>query len=357
MSCLMIMAGGTGGHVFPALAVAERLAQQGVKVVWLGTEKGIESRVVPEAGYETHWISVQGLRGSGFQRWLFAPVTLLRAIFQAISIIRHVKPDCVLGMGGFASGPGGIAASLLGKPLIVHEQNAVAGLTNKWLSKIAKVVLTGFREVEGLPESAVWVGNPVRDEIVNNDLRANPSTSKRVLVLGGSQGANSLNLKLPNVLSKLSVKQGLEIWHQAGRSKTEAVNELYTALSDSNVKVKVDEFIDDIASAYAWADIIICRSGAMTVTEIMAMGKPAVFVPYPYAAGDHQTLNAQSMVDEGAAILVADADIDGASFKKDLVSLIRDTDRLRKMGENAKTLFRAKATDQAADVCMEWLNA
>ena len=357
MSCLMVMAGGTGGHVFPALAVADRLSQQGVKIVWLGTEKGIESRVVPKAGYETHWISVQGLRGNGLQRWVLAPFTLLRAIYQSLSIIRKVKPACVLGMGGFASGPGGIAASLLGKPLIVHEQNAVAGLTNKWLAKIAKTVLTGFRGTKGLPESAIWVGNPVRAEIAVNDLSVVPSNSKRILVLGGSQGANSLNLKLPEILSKLSMKQSLEIWHQAGRTKLEAVDELYANSSANDLKYKVDEFIDDIAVAYTWADIIICRSGAMTVTEIMAVGKPAVFVPYPYAAGDHQTLNAQSMVDEGAAILINDAEIENASFKKELAVLIRDKDRLIKMGKNAKQLFRAKATEQTAEICMEWLSA
>ena len=357
MSCLMIMAGGTGGHVFPALAVAERLAQQGVKIVWLGTEKGIESRVVPKAGYETHWISVQGLRGNGLQRWLFAPFTLLRAVFQSLAVIRQVKPDCVLGMGGFASGPGGVAASLLGKPLIVHEQNAVVGLTNKWLAKFAKTVLTGFRGTKGLPESAVWVGNPVRAEITANVFSVTPSKSKRVLILGGSQGANSLNTKLPKTLSNLSAKQGLEIWHQAGRLKSEAVDQLYSKIAGANLKVKVEEFIDDIATAYAWADIIICRSGAMTVTEIMAVGKPAVFIPYPYAAGDHQTLNAESMVNEGAAILVADDEIENSPFKKELANLLRDNDRLKKMGQSAKKLFRAKATEQTADICMEWLDA
>lgn len=357
MSCLLIMAGGTGGHVFPALAVADYLAQQNVKIVWLGTEKGIEARVVPEAGYETHWISIQGLRGNGMQRWLQAPFALLIAVFQSVKIIYQVKPNCVLGMGGFASGPGGIAAALLGKPVIVHEQNAVAGLTNRWLAKIAKIVLTGFRDTKGLPESAIWVGNPVRKEIAKNDVSVNSSKARRVLILGGSQGANSLNKKIPEILINLSVKQDLEIWHQAGRSKAEVVNELYSTSSNKGFSVKVDEFISDIAVAYAWCDVIICRSGAMTVTEIMAVGKPAVFVPYPYAAGDHQSLNAQSMVEEDAAILVADAEIESVSFKKELASLLRDTDRLNKMGQSAKTLFRRKATEQTADICLEWLNA
>lgn len=357
MSCLLIMAGGTGGHVFPALAVADQLAQKNVKIVWLGTEKGIEARVVPEAGYETHWISVQGLRGNGWQRWLKAPFTLLRAVYQSFSIIRQVKPNCVLGMGGFASGPGGIAAALLGKPIIVHEQNAAAGLTNKWLAKIAKRVLTGFRDTKGLPKSATWIGNPVRADIVMNDMAVNSSTAKRVLILGGSQGANTLNKKLPEILNELSAKQDLEIWHQAGRSKAEKVNELYSASSNHKLSVTIDEFIDDMAKAYAWSDIIICRSGAMTVTEIMAVGKPAVFVPYPYAAGDHQALNAQSVVDEGAAIMVADAEIESASFKTELENLIADTDRLSKMGQSAKKLFRKKATEKTADICLEWLNA
>ena len=370
MSCLMIMAGGTGGHVFPALAVANHLSQQGVKIVWLGTAKGIEGRLVPAAGYETHWISVQGLRGNGLLRWLLAPFSLLRAVWQALQIMRKVKPDCVLGMGGFASGPGGIAAVLLGKPLVVHEQNAVAGLTNKWLAKVAKSVLSGFRNTIGLPDHAVWVGNPVREDIAASrsmaaagyiDASGKVSKAKRVLILGGSQGAHSLNKAMPNVLSVIDAQQTLSIWHQAGRERAEQVITLYAQAKNPSVQreldVQVTEFIDDMAAAYAWADIIICRAGAMTVTEIMAAGKPAVFVPYPYAAGDHQTLNAQSMVDEEAALMVTDADLSSGEFIEKLKLLLRDTDRLQRMGDNAVRLYRSKATEQTAEVCLEYLNA
>ncbi|MGH1541811.1 MAG: undecaprenyldiphospho-muramoylpentapeptide beta-N-acetylglucosaminyltransferase [Arenicella sp.] len=358
MKCLLIMAGGTGGHVFPALAVANCLKEQDVKIVWLGTQKGIESRLVPEAGYEIEWITVQGLRGNGWRRWLVAPFTLTRALWQALMVMRRVKPDCVLGMGGFASGPGGLAAYLLRKPLLIHEQNAVAGMTNQWLARFAKSILTGFRQTEGLPKDAVWVGNPVRRAISREIDPENIQTytSKRILVLGGSQGARSLNKGIPKVLRALAKKMTLEVVHQAGKDNAAEVQKRYDR-SEDFLSAKATGFINDMAKAYHWADIVICRAGAMTVTEIMAAGKPAVFVPYPFAAGDHQTKNAQAMLDANAAIMVTDEQITDKEFVQQLAKLLRDPKLIVSMGLNAQRLYRPSATQQVAEYCRENMHA
>ncbi|MGH1427085.1 MAG: undecaprenyldiphospho-muramoylpentapeptide beta-N-acetylglucosaminyltransferase [Arenicella sp.] len=355
---VVIMAGGTGGHVFPALAVAKELQQDGVKVVWLGTRAGIESRLVPDAGYPIHYLSVSGLVGSGWKRKLKAPFMLMVAVMQSINILRKEKPQCVLGMGGFASGPGGLAAKLLGKRIIIHEQNAYAGFTNQKLSSFADSILTGFRSCEGLPETSIWVGNPVRPEIAQQAKQASKKTDKamNLLILGGSQGAKSLNDALPDCLASIAKDKEIRVWHQTGAEKSESVNARYQKLSNFK-SVLVEEFIHDINVAYAWADLVVCRAGAMTISELMAAGKPAILVPFPHAAGDHQTKNARFMVNSDAAVLAADDSLTSNQFVQQLKSLLISPERLQQMSQNSADLHRSTAARQVADFCMVYLNA
>jgi UDP-N-acetylglucosamine--N-acetylmuramyl-(pentapeptide) pyrophosphoryl-undecaprenol N-acetylglucosamine transferase len=348
---LMIMAGGTGGHLFPALAVAKQLRDAGADITWLGTKRGLESKVIPANNIAIEWISIEGLRGKGVLSILLAPFKLARAMWQSAVAIHRVQPDCILGMGGFVSGPGGLVARLMGRPLIVHEQNAVAGLTNKYLAKVATRVLSGFANVEGLPKSAVWVGNPVRETI--QPQHTNNSNKLNVLIIGGSQGAHSFNLKLPQVFSALD-SSSVSIWHQSGRARGVEVTDLYKA---NNVNAKVSEFIDDMAAAYAWADLLICRSGAMTIAECCAAAKPALLVPYPFSAGDHQQKNALTMVNVGAAKMVSNNVIGKPDFSRELVALLSDKNVLRKMGQQAHTLHKPNALRDVVAVCQEYLNA
>ncbi|MFT6407213.1 MAG: UDP-N-acetylglucosamine--N-acetylmuramyl-(pentapeptide) pyrophosphoryl-undecaprenol N-acetylglucosamine transferase [Arenicella sp.] len=347
----MVMAGGTGGHVFPALAVAKKLRDAGAEITWLGTRNGLESKVIPANNIAIEWISIEGLRGKGALSLLLAPFKLARAMWQSAVAIRRVQPDCILGMGGFVSGPGGLVARLMGRPLIVHEQNAVAGLTNKYLAKLATRVLSGFPNVEGLPKSALWVGNPVRDTI--KPKHSNASNKLNVLIIGGSQGAHSFNLKLPSVFSAIA-NESVSIWHQSGRGRDAEVVELYKA---NGVNAKVSEFIDDMAAAYAWADLLICRSGAMTIAECCAAAKPALLVPYPFSAGDHQQKNALTMVNVGAGKMILNHQIDKPEFSRELVSLLSDKAILQKMGQYAYTLHKPNALRDVVAVCQEYLDA
>lgn len=348
---LMVMAGGTGGHVFPALAVANELRDNGVNVTWLGTRKGLEAKVVPANDIAIEWVSVEGLRGKSKLSLLLAPFKLMRAMWQSSVAIRKIQPDCILGMGGFVSGPGGLVARLMGKPLVVHEQNAVAGLTNRVLAKVANKVMTGFPNVKDLPESAQWLGNPVRSSIVASN--TNASDKVNVLIIGGSQGAHSFNLKLPNVFADLN-DMNVSLWHQSGRGRNESVAESY---KDKNVVAKVTEFIDDMAAAYAWADLLVCRAGAMTIAECCAAAKPALLVPYPFSAGDHQDFNAQVLVDVGAAQVFDNQDIDSTEFKKALAELLSDKNTLQEMGQRAYSLHKPNAVTDVANVCREFLHA
>ena len=353
---LMVMAGGTGGHVYPALAVAKRLQESGTQITWLGTRKGLEARVVPNHNIELKWIEVEGLRGKGAIAWLLAPFKLTKALLQSASAIRAVQPDCVLGMGGFVAGPGGLMARFLGKPMIVHEQNAVAGLTNKYLAKIANRVLTGFPKVVGLPLSARWVGNPVREEI--KAISSNQSDAVNVLVLGGSQGAYSFNRYLPSLFAQLDECE-FNVWHQTGLGNGEAVNSAYAS---QDLAANVSEFIDDMAAAYAWADLLICRAGAMTIAELCAAAKPSVLIPYPFSAGDHQDYNAQTLVDVGAALKIDNQDLAaGQQAESNIISslkaLMLDKNRLKEMGRKAHSLHKNNALTDVVDVCQEFLNA
>ncbi len=356
--CFLIMAGGTGGHVFPALAVADELRARGHAVHWLGSKGGFEESVVGRAGIPLALMSVGGLRGKGWATWLQAPWRLMLSLGQALSTIMRVRPDAVLGMGGFAAGPGGVVAWLLRRPLLVHEQNAVPGLTNRLLARLADRVLTAFDGVlSGM--GGIVVGNPVR-----RDLLAVPGPGERLagrrgplrlLVVGGSRGATALNETLPGVLAALPEGR-CEVLHQAGRGRAAATERAYAGAGQT---VEVREFIDDMAEAYAWADLVVCRSGALTVTEVMAVGVAAVFVPYPHAVDDHQFWNAEPLVAAGAALRVVQGDRFGDELAACLGRLLGDgdtaanRDRLREMAARAHALARPDATRRVADLCEE----
>jgi len=350
-SRLMVMAGGTGGHVFPALAVAKALRDAGAEITWLGTKRGLESSVIPANEIAIEWVSIEGLRGKSALSLLLAPFKLIGAMWQSAGAIRRVQPDCILGMGGFVSGPGGLVARLMGRPLIVHEQNAVAGLTNNVLAKLANRVLSGFPNVEGLPKTAKWVGNPVRETIRAE--HTNTSDKINVLIIGGSQGAHSFNVKLPAAFAELN-NDSISIWHQSGSGRDSEVIDLYKI---QGIDAKVSEFIDDMAVAYAWADLLICRAGAMTIAECCAAAKPALLVPYPFSAGDHQEKNALAMVNVGAGKMIANNQLDQAEFSQMLSSMLSDKMALRNMGQQAYTLHKPNALKDVAAVCQEYLNA
>lgn len=344
---VLIMAGGTGGHVFPALAVADVLRANDCRVVWLGTRAGIEARLVPAAGIDIEWLPVGGLRGKGKITLLLAPFTLARAAIAAFAVFRRVRPAAVLGMGGFASGPGGIVAWLKRCPLVVHEQNAVAGFTNRMLARIARRVLVAFPRTLDVAREEV-VGNPVRDSVAQLDAPERRFAERegplRVLVLGGSLGARALNETVPQAIRGSGLD--VEVRHQCGRGDANAVRQLY---EDTNVVV--EPFIDDMAAAYAWADIAICRAGAMTVFELAAAGLGAVLVPFPHAVDDHQTANAHYLADAGAAIVLQEKDM-SAGMLAGLLRDLGDRTRLREMACKARTRALPEATRNVAGVCM-----
>lgn len=354
---VMIMAGGTGGHVFPALAVARELRDaHGAEILWMGTAAGLEARVVPAAGFASEWIPVSGLRGKGALSWLTAPLRVLRAVWAALAVQRRHQPRFVLGMGGFASGPGGLAARLLGKPLVIHEQNAVAGLTNRMLARIANRVLQAFPNTFPASRKAVTVGNPVRAEIL-----ALPQPAKRLagrsgplrlLVVGGSLGALALNKLLPEAIRLLPPEQRPEVWHQAGRT-IEAAQQAYAGLdAEMGEALRLVEFIEDMDAAYAWADLVICRAGALTVAELAAAGLPSLLVPFPYAVDDHQTRNGQYLVDAGAALLIAESELNAQRLLAAIQPLLNDRARLLAMAEAARGCAWPRATQDIVEHCL-----
>ncbi|MDC9725041.1 MAG: undecaprenyldiphospho-muramoylpentapeptide beta-N-acetylglucosaminyltransferase [Gammaproteobacteria bacterium] len=349
---ILIMAGGTGGHVFPALAVADELHARQCDVFWMGTKKGIEAKLVPTAGYPIHYISVQGLRGNGALGWLLAPFKLIKSISEAVVAIRQIRPDVVFGLGGFASGPGGVAARLLAKPVVIHEQNAIPGLTNRLLSLVARRVLQGFPNSFAKSRHAEWVGNPVRTSIESlaapKTRLAERSGPVRILVLGGSLGAKSLNTVLPDAFAQIT--SAIEIKHQCGVRHLDECQKNYKA---SAVTAEITAFIDDMADAYAWADLVICRAGALTVAEVSAAGVAALFIPYPYAVDDHQTHNATSLVDAGAAKLIQESDLTANSFATEINQLISKRDSLLAMATRARKQAKTGTAQQLADICLE----
>lgn len=351
---VLIMAGGTGGHVFPAIAVADELRARGVEVSWMGTRAGMESRIVPEAGIPIHYIKVSGLRGKGALGWILAPFRLTYAVIQALAIVYKIKPVSVLGMGGFASGPGGVAAWLLHRPLIVHEQNAIIGMTNKLLSHIATRVMEAFPGVFN-DKLAEHVGNPIRKAISDlpepAERYAKHKGAIRILIIGGSLGAQALNETVPKAIAQLPESMKVEVWHQSGRNKIDTTRDVY---QQSKVNARVDSFIDDMAEAYDWADLVICRAGALTVSELAAAGVPAIFIPFPYAVDDHQTKNAQYMVEAGAAIIMQQKSLTASLLSECLQELInKGRDHLLKMAQAARSCAKPDATSDVANACLE----
>jgi UDP-N-acetylglucosamine--N-acetylmuramyl-(pentapeptide) pyrophosphoryl-undecaprenol N-acetylglucosamine transferase len=350
----MIMAGGTGGHVFPALAIAEAL-RASREIVWLGTRRGIEARLVPAAGYPVEWIDVEGLRGKGVFRWLGAPLQVLKAVAQARRALARRSPGVVLGLGGFASGPGGIAAWLSGAPLVIHEQNAVAGLTNRWLARIAAFRAEGFPGSFPAARAAVYVGNPVRPAIAalppprqRFESRSGPM---RLLVFGGSQGATALNRLVPDAVALLPESRRPRVLHQTGTKDREATEAAYRA---AGIDADVRAFVDDMAAAYADADLVISRSGASTVAELAAAGVGAILVPYPAAVDDHQTRNAEWLGRVSAAQVVPEAGLTGAELANRLATLFGNgRSRLLAMAEAARALAVTDAARRVADLCLQ----
>lgn len=346
-----IMAGGTGGHVFPALAVAHELAGRGWQVSWLGTADSFESRVVPAAGFELDTIAAFRLRGQGLADRLLAPWRLLRAMRQAWRVLRLRRPQVVLGMGGFVTGPGGLVSRLLRVPLVIHEQNAIPGLTNRWLARIASRVLEAFPGSFPAAIGAQATGNPIRDAIAALPEPAAVDAGRPVhlLILGGSLGAQALNEHVPAVLGGLPTDLRPEVRHQAGRGKADVTRAAYR---DASVTAQVSDFIDDMAGAYTWADLVVCRAGALTVTELMAAGVASVLVPFPFAVDDHQTVNARFLTDASAACLLPQERLD-AELPGLLQELLRDRSRLHGMGLRAYRLARRDAAARVATVCEE----
>lgn len=343
----LIMAGGTGGHVFPGLAVADALKAKGWDIKWLGTAERMEADVVPKRGYPISFLPVKGIRGKGLSAKVKGIMALIRSLFQARKLIQRIAPDIVIGFGGYASGPGGVAAWTSGIPVIVHEQNAAAGMTNKLLAKFAKTIMLGFDDARSqfsANKNVVTVGNPVRDEIWSVSEKTSMSVPLNMLVIGGSLGSRPLNETVPPVCAGL---EGLKIRHQCGKGN---VKEVERAYANANGAAEVTEFIDDMAQAYEWADFIVCRAGALTVSEVAAAGRAAIFVPLPHAVDDHQTKNAQSLVKVKAALMIPQS-----LLKENLGQAVRqwisDPEACQKMGHMARQQAQSQATEQVVAQC------
>ncbi|THB71648.1 MAG: undecaprenyldiphospho-muramoylpentapeptide beta-N-acetylglucosaminyltransferase [Gammaproteobacteria bacterium] len=350
---VLIMAGGTGGHIFPALAVADSIQEHNAPVIWLGTEKGLESKIIPKEGIDIEYIRIGGLRGKGFFHKLIAPFKIVDAVVQALKIIRRIKPRSALGMGGYVTGPGGVAAWISGVPLYIHEQNAVAGMTNKILSHFAKKVFEAFPGSFAQMSKLICSGNPVRKEFYNLKDAQTRFTEREgrinVLVLGGSLGAKVLNEVVPEAVSRIDVEHRPNIRHQAGEKTIEIAHQQY---EQAEVLAEVTPFIDHMAQAFEWADLIICRAGALTIAEIAVVGVPAILVPFPHAVDDHQTRNARYLSTAGAAVLIPQNMLTADSLYKEMVKLIQDKSLRIKMAIKAKELAREKAAEMIADSCL-----
>jgi UDP-N-acetylglucosamine--N-acetylmuramyl-(pentapeptide) pyrophosphoryl-undecaprenol N-acetylglucosamine transferase len=379
---VLIMAGGTGGHIFPALTIAHELQAQGVVVEWLGTPAGLEARVVTNAGIPLHFIKVGGLRGSGALRKLAAPFVMLQALLQAVSIIRHMQPCCVLGMGGYVTGPGGLAAWLLGKKLVIHEQNAVAGMANRMLFPFAHTVMEAFagafgvktveskaqqtegkaQQTKGKAQKVRYVGNPVRADILAIAAPAQRwqqrSGKPRWLIVGGSLGAQIFNQIVPATLALLSAEQRPLVRHQCGRNKLPETQQCYVDAGLAlGAEVEVTEFIDNMADAYAWADVVLCRAGASTLAELSAIGVPALLVPYPHATDNHQMANAQHLAKLGAAKILPQDQLSAHSLKDAVLELIGNAQQALRMATAARNASVRDASQRAAQLCLEACHA
>ena len=351
---LLIAAGGTGGHIFPALAVAEVLRARGWQIAWLGSRGGLEEQLVPPREIPLHLLAISGLRGKGIKALLLAPFRMVGALLAARRVLQQTRADVVLGMGGFASGPGGLMARISGRPLVIHEQNAIAGLTNRWLAKVATVVLQAFPNA--FADAAIRsVGNPVRADLLKlapaAERFADRSGALRILVVGGSRGAAALNEQVPAAVAQLNAE--VEVWHQTGRQQQTVTQARY----GDRRGVRVSEFIDDMAAAYSWADVVICRAGALTVSEVAAVGVPAIFVPYPHAVDDHQTANARYLSERGAAWLLPQTELTPAVLAARLNELASRRDVLKNMAVAAQAAAINDAAEQVAAACERVIDA
>lgn len=346
---VMMMAGGTGGHIYPALACAHAFIDKGLDVEWLGSKGGMEEKLVAEHDIRLHSLSIKGVRGKGLLGLLAAPFRVLHAIGQAVAVLQKTKPDVVLGMGGFVAGPGGVAAKLLRIPLVIHEQNAVAGTTNKLLSKVATLKLQAF---DGALSNALSVGNPIRNDILQQQVRVareNAARPLRLLVVGGSLGAKAINDVMPQVLANWSFSQRLDVWHQTGVRNFDEVKALY---QNANVEARVEPYLENMDQAYYWADIVLCRAGAMTVSELAIAGLPSILVPYPFAIDDHQTENARYLAKVGGAYLLPQPQLTCEKILSLLSEFIENEEALIKMGEQAKAVAHPNATQDVVAHCL-----
>lgn len=356
---VLIMAGGTGGHVFPALTVAEKLINLGIPVIWLGTKSGLEAKIVSQAGIPIELIRITGLRGKKIVDLMCHIPLVLTAVIQALKILKKWQPRVVLGMGGFVSGPGGLAANLLRIPLVIHEQNAVPGLTNRILASTAVKILTAFPNTfpyKKIIKKTLLVGNPVRACITNLlpplQRFANRTGRTRLLILGGSQGAAALNNLVPRALALLKYEELPEVWHQSGPKLLEETVIAYQAVS---IQPKITAFIEDMHQAYSWADLVLCRAGAITISELAAAGIGSILVPFPFAVDNHQTYNAQFLEQTGAAYLCQQVILDATGLALLLRKLLSNRDLLLKMAEAARKMAKPAAADCVAMVCLEQL--
>lgn len=349
---VMIMAGGTGGHIYPALAVAEKLQAKGCQIFWMGTPKGLEATIIPKTTIPIYWISISGLRGKGFLSLFMAPFKLTIALIQAMRILLKIKPAVVLGMGGFVTGPGGLVSRLFRIPLVIHEQNAIAGLTNRWLSKIATRVLEAFPQ-SFLNIKATLTGNPVRQNITNilpPEKRISEPGALRILIIGGSLGAVILNEMLPAAVAKIDIHKRPKLWHQTGIKNIEHAKFQY---QQAHIDAELAPFIENMNEAYEWADLVICRAGALTISELMNVGMASILIPYPHAVDDHQTHNARYLVNHQAAIMIPQAQL-SPSIMADLICDLADhREQVVAMANRARACAKPMAADQVADICLE----
>ncbi|SFU70401.1 undecaprenyldiphospho-muramoylpentapeptide beta-N-acetylglucosaminyltransferase [Nitrosospira multiformis] len=349
---ILIMAGGTGGHVFPGLAVAEYLKRAGWRIVWLGTEGGMETTLARQQGHTLETIRFSGLRGKNVRTWLLLPARLLLAFWQSARVIRKVRPDVVLGMGGYPAFPGGMMASLLARPLLIHEQNSIPGLANRILSRLADRILLGFPDAIKGEKKAVFCGNPVRDEITRlappAQRYASRSGNIKLLVVGGSLGAQALNTIVPQALKRIPEGMRPQVTHQAGTRHLEALKQNYF---EAGVEGELVTFIDNMASRYGESDLVICRAGALTVAELAAAGVASILVPFPYAVDDHQTTNAKFLSGKGAAILLPQSQLTPEGLAELLMGMGRD--QFMEIACRARELAQPDATRCVAETCME----
>jgi UDP-N-acetylglucosamine--N-acetylmuramyl-(pentapeptide) pyrophosphoryl-undecaprenol N-acetylglucosamine transferase len=357
---VLMMAGGTGGHVYPALALARELLDRGCEVEWVGTKRGLESRVVPEEGITLHMLVVRGVRGKNPLWKMLGLFYLAVATLQAVWLVLRLSPQCVVGMGGYVAGPAGIASWLLRRPLLIHEQNAVAGTTNRLLAPFASRVLSGFPGAFKAGIENTVVGNPVRREFIEQAAASSydydGQRPMRLLIVGGSLGAQAINDLLPEVAQKLLAnnQQNIEFWHQTGTAHVQHVYKSYGALLDRGVKVSA--FIENMASAYEWADLVLCRAGALTVSELSIMGRPAILVPLPHAIDDHQSANAGFLVASGGGVLLRQCDMSVISLLDLLTGYLENPPQLAAMAAASAALGIPRATQIAGDYCEALIN-